>query len=192
LTEGSIFFEGRGAVQETLRKITKRLDELQIPYVVVGGLALFHHGYRRFTEDIDLLVSAASLQRIHDELEGLGYISLFLGSKNLRDAESGVRIEFLIEGQFPGDGKPKPVSFPNPAAVAEEHGGIKYLRLPQLVELKLASGMTNPQRLKDIVDTMELIRLLRLPLDFELQLNEYVRSKFRELWMLSQQETPEY
>ena len=31
-----------------------------------------------------------------------------------------------------------------PADVATEIGGINYVRLPTLVELKLASGMTNP------------------------------------------------
>jgi len=29
-----------------------------------------------------------------------------------------VRIEFLVSGQYPGDGKPKPVAFPDPADVA--------------------------------------------------------------------------
>jgi hypothetical protein len=182
LSEGSQFFEAKGAVQKALRKIATRLNELQIPYAVAGGMALFQHGYRRFTEDVDLLIPAASLRKIHEELDGLGYVPPFPGSKSLRDAESGVRIEFLIEGQYPGDGKPKPVSFPDPRAVAEEHAGIKYLQLPRLVELKLASGMTNPQRLRDISDVMELIKLLGLPLDFELQLDEYVRPKYRELW----------
>ena len=51
---------------------------------------------------------------------GLGYIPPFTGSKNLRDTEHGVRIEFLIAGEFPGDGKPKPVAFPDPAEAGVE------------------------------------------------------------------------
>ena len=54
------------------------------------------------------------LSAIHAKLEGLGYVPPFSGSKNLRDTEHGVRIEFLIAGEFPGDGKPKPVAFPEP------------------------------------------------------------------------------
>ncbi len=80
-------------------------------------MALFFHGYRRFTEDVAIVVTAAGLKEIHETLEGLGYRPLFEGSRGLRDVESGLRIEFLVAGEFPGDGKPKPVSFPIPEAV---------------------------------------------------------------------------
>ena len=113
MTEGSLFFEGRGGVQETLRRIAKQLDDLGIPYAVAGGLALFAHRYRRFTEDVDILVTAAGLKRVHQELDGRGYVRPFAKSKNLRDAETKVKIEFLVTGQFPGDGKPKPIAFPD-------------------------------------------------------------------------------
>ena len=75
---------------------------------------MFQHGYRRFTEDVDLLVTREGLKEIHRKLEGLGYLPPFQGSKNLRDTEHGVKIEFLVTGEFPGDGKPKPVAFPAP------------------------------------------------------------------------------
>lgn len=93
-----------------------------------------------------------------------------------------MRIEFLVSGQFPGDGKPKPVAFPDPTQVAIEKDGIKYLALPALIELKLASGMSNPARLRDLADVMELVRLLGLPKDFAQQLAPYVRDKYSEIW----------
>lgn len=175
-------FDERSAVHQSLRQIAKRLNELQIPYAVAGGMALFSHGLRRFTEDVDILVSAEGLQNIHQQLEGLGYVAPFQGSKQLRDTETGVRIEFLVSGQFPGDGKPKPVAFPDPASVAVNIEGINYLRLEKLIELKLASGMTNPGRLKDLADVQELIRVLKLDEDFATKLDPYVREKFIELW----------
>jgi hypothetical protein len=181
LREGSMHFEEGGAVQQTLRRIAKRLDELGVPYAVVGGLALFFHGYRRFTEDVDVLVTKDDLKRIHEKLEGLGYLPPFQGSKHLRDTESGVKVEFLTTGEYPGDGKPKPVAFPNPADVRVESGGVWFLSLPALVELKLASGLTNPLRGKDIVDVQELITTLDLGEDFAQQLNPFVQDKFREL-----------
>jgi len=192
LAEGSQYFEENSAVQRTLRKIAKRLDELGIAYSVVGGLALFTHGYRRFTEDVDILVTAEGLRRIHDALEGLGYVPPFTGSKHLRDVESGVKIEFLITGQFPGDGKPKPVSFPDPATVFIERDGIKYLGLPSLVELKLASGMTNLQRAKDLSDVMELIRTLDLPREFADQLSPFVQQKYIEQWNVARPTAKRY
>lgn len=182
--EGSMHFEGKSAVQETLRRVTKRLGELDIDYAVVGGMALFAHGFRRFTEDVDILVTREGLRQVHQILEGSGYRPPFLGSKNLRDTETGVRIEFLLTGDFPGDGRPKPVQFPEPQTVTTEFDNIKYLSLPALLELKLASGMTNPERHKDLVDVEELIRLLRLPQSYMEILNPYVHAKYNELWRI--------
>lgn len=182
LSEGSDFLEGHGGVRESLMRITARLEELGIPYAVAGGMALFQHGYRRFTEDVDILVSTMGLKRVHEELEGLGYLPPFKGSKNLRDTQSGVRIEFLVSGRFPGDGKPKPVAFPDPVDAGTEIDGVRYLRLPVLIELKLASGMTSPGRMKDLADVQELIKALKLPASFADQLNAYVRDKYMELW----------
>ena len=54
----------------------------------------------------------------------------------------------------------------------------KAQTLPKPIELKLASGLTNPLRLKDIADVQELIRLLKLPFGFANQLDPSVRDKF--------------
>lgn len=184
--EGSMHFESESAVHKTLNRIVRRLEELQIPYAVVGGMALFFHGLRRFTEDVDILVTRDGLRRLHEELDGLGYVPPFAGSKNLRDAESGVKIEFLVSGDFPGDGKPKPVAFPNPEDVSTVIEGIRFLNLPTLIELKLASGITNPLRGQDIVDVQRLIQILELPKSLEESLNPFVSEKYTELWDLIQ------
>ncbi len=187
LSEGSRHFEGDSAVFRALHGITSRLKKLGIPYAVVGGMALFQHGLRRFTEDVDILVTREDLKRIHDELEGRGYLPPFPNSKHLRDVQFGVKIEFLTTGDYPGDGKVKPVSFPEPSAVSFEADGISYLNLPTLVELKLASGMTNAGRLKDLADVLELIKILDLPHLFREQLNPFVRDKYTELWNASRE-----
>ena len=181
LVQGSRHFEEDSAVFQALRAIAARLKAHGIPYAVVGGMALFRHGLRRFTEGVDILVTRADLMTIHDKLEGLGYVPPFPGSKHLRDVTYGVKIEFLTTGDFPGDGKPKPVSFPDPRDVSFDSEGVSYLTLPMLVQLKLASGMTNWDRGKDIVDVYELIKLLDIPLDFASQLNPFVTAKFAEL-----------
>jgi hypothetical protein len=188
--EGSMHFEKESAVHKSLVRIAGRLDALGIPYAVAGGMALFFHGYRRFTEDVDILVSPEGLERIHRELEGLGYLPPFAGSKQLRDAESGVRIEFLVTGDYPGDSKPKPVRFPNPVESAVEIDGIRFLNLPTLIELKLASGMTNPRRGQDLVDVQRLIEILNLPEDFAAGLAPFVREKYQDIWRIIQNNPP--
>jgi Nucleotidyl transferase AbiEii toxin, Type IV TA system len=190
LLEGSMHFEKDSAVFKSLKRITRRLDELGIPYALVGGMAMFLHGFRRFTEDVDILVTSDGLEKIHRQLEGLGYVPPFAGSKQLRDTETGVRIEFLVTGGFPGDGKPKPVVFPDPSGVVTEIEGIHVLSLPRLVELKLASGMSNPRRAKDLIDVQQMIETLQLPESFADQLDPSVREKFRELYAVIRDNPP--
>jgi hypothetical protein len=182
IREGSMHFEKGSAVHKTLERITRKLEELSVPYAVVGGMAMFFHGYRRFTEDVDILVSKNGLKTLHEALEGRGYVPPFSGSKNLRDADTGVRIEFLIAGDFPGDGKPKPVAFPEPGTDEVTIEGIRFLSILKLIELKLASGMTNAGRLKDLADVEEMIVTLDLSRDLSDQLNSFVRDKYVELW----------
>ena len=184
--EGSMHFENESAVHKTLQRIVRRLDEAGIAYAVVGGMALFFHGLRRFTEDVDILVTRDGLRQLHDALDGLGYVPPFAGSKNLRDVESGVKIEFLVTGDFPGDGKPKPIAFPDPQHVTTLIEGIRFLELPRLIELKLASGMSNPLRGQDLVDVQRLIQILALPQSLEESLNPFVSGRYSEIWHLVQ------
>ncbi len=178
-----MFFQNESEVQKSLRRITARLNALGIDYAVVGGMALFLHGFRRFTEDVDILVTREGLAKLHQALEGSGYRPPFAGSKNLRDTENGVRIEFLVSGEFPGDGKAKPVAFPEPDTAAAEQDQIQLLNIETLIELKLASGMTGGiERLKDIADVVEVIKMLQLPETIAERLNPYVGTRYRELW----------
>ena len=57
MDEGDRHFRRDDEVFKTLRKIARRLDDLDIPYAIVGGMALDAHGYRRLTVDVDLLVT---------------------------------------------------------------------------------------------------------------------------------------
>ena len=187
LREGSMHFEGESGVHKTLERICRTLDERGIPYCILGGMALFFHGYRRFTEDVDLLVTPEGLQTISEELTGRGYLPPFSGSRNLRDTETGVRIDFVTTGEYPGDGRPKPVAFPSPEFDTVEIDGMRFVSLSKLIELKLASGISNPRRARDLADVQELIALLSLPADFRNQLDASVQAKYAELWNVVQQ-----
>jgi hypothetical protein len=181
LREGSMHFEGDSAVHKSMRRIAERLDDLGIEYAIVGGMAMYLHGFRRFTEDVDILVTSESLQRIHEEIEGRGFVRPFEKSKNLRDADTKVRIEFLVSGQFPGTGKPGPVTFPDPVHVTVVRDGLKVVNLEKLMELKLASSRGMGRR-KDLGDAQEMIRVLRLPLEFCATLDPTLRELYEEIW----------
>ena len=46
----------RPATVDDLLKVVKSLNAHKVPYILIGGYALFAHGYHRATEDIDLLI----------------------------------------------------------------------------------------------------------------------------------------
>src|SRR5438132_745770 len=58
LREVGMFFAGKDEVHKTLRRIVKRLDKANIPYAIVGAMALVAHRYRRTTTDVDILLNA--------------------------------------------------------------------------------------------------------------------------------------
>lgn len=180
--EAERYFMGEGKLNNALARLVADLKEHEIDYVVIGAIALMAYGYPRFTEDIDLIVDSRGLERFHRELIGLGYSPAFQGArKRLRSTRDGTPIELISSGEYPGDGKPKPVSFPEPSEACVEIDGVKFPTLEKLVELKLASGMTAPDRLKDLADVQELIKIRKLTSEFAENLNPYVREKYLEL-----------
>ncbi len=191
--EAGAYFGKGGRLVETLRRLAARLDAEGIPYALVGGMALGEHGYLRMTEDVDILLSPSGLQRFCDRFVGWGYVATPTGaSRSFRDTESGVRVEVLVSGEYPGDGKPKPVSFPDPVGVTAGADGLRVLSLPRLVELKLASGMTAPHRLRDLADVQEIIKAQRLDERFAEQLDPSVRATFLDLLRAVRAAGPEH
>jgi hypothetical protein len=169
-----------------MHELGRRLESLGVPYAIAGAMALNAYGYERVTKDVAVLLTRDGLERAKRELLGRGYVEKFPGSRGMRDTVNGVAIDVLIAGDFPGDGKPKPIAFPDPGDVAVGGPDIAFLPMTILIELKLASGMTAPHRLKDLADVLELIRVNRLPADFGSGLHVYVRDKFEELWAAAQ------
>jgi hypothetical protein len=188
------FAEGEAPPQKAAKKIAKRLEEMGIPYVVAGGLAVAANGLMRSTEDVDLILTKEGLAKFKERWVGAGWVERFKGSKGLKDAEYKLKVDILTTDEKPGDGKTCPFNFPDPATVGEPVGGIwggmRLLDLRSLIELKLASWMTSPHRLRDGDDVIRLIKLNDLPREYGNRLHEYVRAKFDECWKLSQVKDP--
>lgn len=176
-----------GNIYETLRHLAKRLETEGLPYALIGGMALVAHGYRRFTEDVDVLMTPVTLEAFKERFLGRGYVPAFQGARKVfRDTETGVRIEVVTSGEYPGDGKPKSVVFPDPAVTRFERDGIWLITLEKLIELKLASGLSASHRLKDLSDVQDLIIRLNLAPSFEDKLDSSVRPEYRRLWESAQ------
>ena len=160
--EARRYFMGEGILNKTLERLSTDLETHGIDYMVIGAVALLAHGYPRFTEDIDLVMTSEGIEKFHSKA-------------------NGVRIDIMTTGEYPGDGRPKPVSMPVPADASTKIDGVRFVTLEKLIELKLASGVSAAHRLKDLADVQELIKIRNLNAEFANKLDPYVRPKYLEL-----------
>jgi hypothetical protein len=192
LREAGAFPVGESPVQKAAIAIARRLDEAGIEYAIAGALCLGAHGVVRATEDVDVLITAGDLERFKAAWVGRGYVDLRPGGKAVRDTHHNVKVDFLLAGDYPGDGLPKPIRFPDPAAVVVAAGELRVVQLERFIELKLASGMSAPHRLQDLADVLRLIEKRKLPSEFADRLDPWVRDKFSELWQAAQHPDDDY
>jgi hypothetical protein len=180
------FFMGDAEVQKTVRKLVDILERENFPYAIIGALALNEYGHRRVTVDVDLVMREEDLREFKRRWLGRGYAERKPGTGKLLDTEFGVDIDVLSTGRFPGDDKPKPIAFPDPATTAIRGTPFALLPVERWIELKLASGMVAAHRLKDLADVQELIRSARFDRKMADSLHPWVREKFLELWQAVQ------
>lgn len=184
------FFMGEAEVHKAMTRLVGLLDADGIPYAVIGALALNAYGHRRATVNVDIILRGDDLRRFKEKHLGRGYAERVAGTGKLLDTEYDVNVDVLSAGRFPGDGKPKPIAFPDPAATAVRGEAFALLPLARFLELKLASGVSAPHRLHDLADVLDLIRSARLPAELAAEIHPYVRDKYRELWQAAQAEDP--
>ncbi len=81
LREAEEFFMKQGPVFSTLERLARRLQEENIPYAVVGGMALNLHNYERMTRDVDILMTREAIEKFIERCVGLGYVPAFPGAR---------------------------------------------------------------------------------------------------------------
>lgn len=52
-----MFHNKTGTVWLTLKNLTNEMKRENIDYVIIGGLAVYHHGYERTTTDCNFLLT---------------------------------------------------------------------------------------------------------------------------------------
>ncbi|MBI2896978.1 MAG: hypothetical protein HYY06_25700 [Deltaproteobacteria bacterium] len=176
------FFVGEAEAQKAARKLVDILESEGVPYAIIGALALNEYGHRRVTVDVDLVMRNEDLEAFKARWLGRGYSERVPGTGKLLDMEHGVNVDVLSTGRFPGDDKPKPIAFPDPATTAIRGKPFAMLPLERWIELKLASGMVAPHRRKDLADVQDLIRSAGLPRELSDSLHPWVRPTFLEIW----------
>jgi hypothetical protein len=68
--------------------------------------------------------------------------------------------------------------------------GLRVVPLRELIEWKLASGITGAARHQDLADVENLIKVNNLAENFGDRLHPFVQAKYRELWKGTQVKDP--
>jgi hypothetical protein len=175
LREISMFFEGTDRVHQAMRTVAKVFEDNQIEYAIVGGMAVNAHRHVRTTGDVDFLVRSEALATIR-RLAAEGVFTAVTGRpRRFVEPATGIHFDVLISGGFPGNGKPGPIAFPDPASVTEVMNQLPVVNLKTLVELKLAA-----RRFQDFADVVNLIRANELDQSFLDRLHDSVKPDFIE------------
>lgn len=157
--------DGKGALLEVAREVTKIMRDAGLHAPVIGGVAVVLHGYIRTTVDIDLF--ADDLPGVAEALKAGGFRFKKARRDFVRD-QVPVHLVTEQETRF----------HPQNLIETEE---IETVSLPDLINLKLRSGLANPLRAIDLADVIGLIRVRKLAPAFASRLQKDLRSDFRKL-----------
>lgn len=146
-------------VRERLLRATAALNQIGVPYAVVGGnavaswVATVDEGAVRTTRDIDLLIRRSDLPTITPALEQVGFVpDELLGVTMFRDGEQGKPSE-AIHLLFSGEKTRPDHLLPAPEIqTVTDPADFPVLKLESLVEMKLMS-----HRDKDRVHLRDLL-----------------------------------
>jgi hypothetical protein len=163
--EALLLLDGKGALLDVAREVTQLMRDADLHAPVIGGVAVVLHGYVRTTADIDLFTDDPP--RTADILKASG----FRFRKTQREF---VRDELPIHLVTVQDTK-----FTPQFLVLKE--GVEAVSLPDLINMKLRSGLANPLRAIDLADVIGLIRVRGLATAFASQLQKELRPDFRKL-----------
>jgi hypothetical protein len=123
-----------------------------IPLAIVGGLAAIHHGYERFTKDIDVVASSGNLDiltRVAPRY-GINVIWSDPGGWHKLQCE-GVPVDVVPEGRKPR--KDAPTTIPSPAQLGIREGA-GYASIAGWMETKVSS-----YRVQDRADVVQVIKV---------------------------------
>ena len=158
--------EDRGEVLETARRVTEVLKAAGVEGGVVGGVAVFLHGYRRTTADVDVFTpDTAGLKKA---FEDAGFV--------WSDENRGF---YYRGGAVPVQILTDDVVIP-PRGYSEIEG-VRVIRLADLITMKVDSGANDAWRHKDISDVIELMRVIGFGGEMAAKLHPKVRRDYREL-----------
>ena len=164
--EALLMLEGRGAILDVARTVSRLLVDRGIDGAVIGGVAVTLHGHVRATSDVDVYVPDP-LAAFADHLAAAGC------------AFDAARREFTLGGVPihlvpPAQAKPTPTR-------RVDIDDVRTVSLADLINLKLFSGIGNLTRTRDLADVVDLVRVNGLDGRFVPRIAKPLRDEFRRI-----------
>ncbi len=123
-----------------------------IPLAIVGGLGAIHHGYERFTKDIDIVVESGNLDILARVAPHYGIKVIWKDPDGWHKLQcEGVHIDVVPEGRKPR--KDAPCAIPGPEQLGVREGA-GYAGIAGWMETKLGSF-----RVQDQADVVQVIKV---------------------------------
>ncbi len=131
-------------------ELARLCREAGVRPLVIGGLAVNHHGYMRVTADVDILVARDEAVPLYRRLKSeTGWKRHAEGFKN---TIVGVGLDICVEGERTAPGSTE--EFPSPAELDKVRiAPLPVPALSELIALKVMSG-----RARDDADVVELLK----------------------------------
>lgn len=164
--EALLMLDKRGAVLETARRVSSLLSQHKISGAIIGGVSVVLHGHIRTTRDVDVWIEGP-LSSFRPAIESIG---------GTFDAD---RKEFLLDS-VPIHLVDENMVQPQPRQVVEIEE-ITTISLPDLLNLKLKSGLARISRAQDLADVIGLIKCHNLTGSYAGQIDKPLRPEFRKL-----------
>ena len=137
-------------ILESLTWSHQKLNELNVPHALIGGMALSEYGYARGTQDVDWLIPEEFVSLVSEAFLKHGF-TVYHQSPDVLQFTGLAEIDFLIAR--------RPIS----RAMIEQSHYSKNLELSvvlpeDLIGLKIQAYAGNPKRkFKDLADIQELV-----------------------------------
>lgn len=123
------------AVEIALTELREMLARAGVTYVLVGGVAVVHHGYVRATRDIDLLLDREAAARVAPLLASAGFESS--SEQRWHHRQTGVDVDLLFAGELMPREHDR---YPRPDEIGRSSREADVVDLNGLIALKLRAG----------------------------------------------------
>lgn len=150
-------------------EIISVLDGINVPFALIGGLALALHKVIRATQDVDILVGAENAEKIDKVLTSLGYDCLYRSTEAGNYLRGDERLDLLYAH--------RPIArhlLTDATAHKTAFGKLRVIGAEGLIGFKLQGWINDPHRTQDLEDIRALLRANRSMLDMT-EVREYFR-----------------